>query len=436
LNLRLNNKILSLALPFLAANISIPLLGLVDTAVLGHLESEKYLGAIALGGMVFSFLFWGFGFLKMGTTGFTSQACGEQNKTKISLVLSRGVVVAFTLGVIFIVFRKPIWYLSALFIEGSDHVIQLAYEYFSIRIFAAPAVFLLYVIQGWFLGMQNALYVLWVTIVENVSNILFNLLFIYVFDMRADGVALGTVCAQYLALSLAIVLLLSKYRKTLKIHVLSDVFKANELMHYLKVNGDIMIRTLALMFAFAFFTVRSSSLNDVLLASNMILMQLLIFFAYVVDGLAHAGETLAGYYFGAGKKYLLKPLLKKLFIWSSLLAAVFSMLYAVFFKQILQLLTNQQAVIESAMYFKYWLVALPVLSFAAFIFDGVFIGLTLSGRLRNAMLMSLLLVYLPAYYLSANVFHNHALWFAFSLFMFARGAFLWWLLPRRIIKHI
>jgi multidrug resistance protein, MATE family len=421
----ISNRILKLALPFLAANISVPLLGLVDTAVLGHLESEKYLGAIALGGMVFSFLFWGFGFLKMGTTGFTSQACGEQNAVKISLVLSRGVVVALALGVFFIVFRNQIWYVSSFFIEGSDQVVELAYEYFSVRIFSAPAVFLLYVIQGWFLGMQNAMYVLWVAIVENVSNILFNLLFIYVFDMRADGVALGTVCAQYLALSLAIVLLMYRYRKTLRVHLLSDVFKANELLHYLKVNGDIMIRTLALMFAFAFFTVKSSSYNDVLLASNMILMQLLIFFAYVVDGLAHAGETLAGFYFGAGKKYMLKTLLKKLFIWSSLLAVVFSIFYAVFFKQILLLLTNQQGVIESAMHYKYWLVALPILSFAAFIFDGIFIGLTLSARLRNAMLMSLLIVYLPVYYLSSQLLENHALWFAFSLFMMARGAFLW-----------
>ena len=421
----LNKKIISLALPFLAANISIPLLGLVDTAVLGHLESEKYLGAIALGSMVFNFLFWGFGFLKMGTTGFTSQAKGKKDVSAVSLVLQRGVIISIALGVLLILLKQPLWNLAALLLEGSDEVKQYALEYYSIRIFAAPAVFLLYVLAGWFLGMQNAVYVLYITITENLLNIIFNLVFIYGFHMRADGVALGTVCAQYTVLCLGTVLLIYKYRQSLKSHSIKIILKAKEMTEYFKVNTNIMIRTVALMFAFAFFTVQSSSVNDVLLASNMILMQFMLFFAYFIDGLAHAGESLSGFFFGASKRKALKILLRKLFLWSLCLALLFSLVYLLMFRNIIMILTNQEIVISTATDYKWWLVAIPILSFAAFVWDGIYIGLTASAYLRNAMLMALFLVYLPMYYIFSQYMGNHALWLAMSAFMLSRGLFLW-----------
>ncbi len=421
----LNRKILSLALPFLAANISIPLLGLVDTAVLGHLESEKYLGAIALGGMIFNFIFWGFSFLKMGTTGFTAQARGRGDKTNVSVILQRGIYTGIAIGLLIVALRNLVWWVSSHFLQGSQEIIFFAEEYFSIRVFSAPAVFMLYVITGWFLGMQNALFVLYITITENIANIIFNLIFIFVFEMRADGVALGTVCAQYLALGIALILLFAKYKHELKLHAFRVLMNLKELAHYFRINSDIMIRTLTLMFAFAFFTVKSSSFDDVLLASNMILLQFMIFFSYVIDGLAHAGESLSGYFFGARKERTLKILIQRLFFWSALLAMLFSLIYISLFRDILSLLTNQQSVIETAVKFKWWLVAIPVISFSAFVWDGIFIGLTATKQLRNAMLLSMFCIYLPLFYIIEPVMGNHALWFSMCAFLFARGAFLW-----------
>jgi multidrug resistance protein, MATE family len=424
-NQTLNRRILSLALPFLAANISIPLLGLVDTAVLGHLDSEKYLGAIALGGMIFNFLFWGFSFLKMGTTGFTAQARGKEDPSQYSLMLKRGMILALIIGLAVIVFHRPLWMLASVLLRGSPEVISMAQEYYSVRIFSAPAVFMLYVLAGWFLGMQNAVYVLYITILENVSNIIFNLIFIYGFQMRADGVALGTVCAQYLALSFAFSLLFIRYRKQILPHSLKILLQLKEMSHYFAVNGNIMIRTVALMFAFAFFTVTSSSQNDVLLAANMILLQFLLLFSYVTDGLAHAGEALAGYYFGAGQKNMLRLLVRRLFTWSAILAFVFSLIYLLLFRQILGILTGQEPVIDAALEFRWWLVAIPLFSFAAYIWDGIYIGLTASAFLRNAMLLSLLLIFLPLYYLAEPCIGNAALWLAMSAFMASRGVVLW-----------
>lgn len=263
----MNKKILNLALPFLIGNVSIPLLGLVDIAILGHLESEVYLGAIALGGMVFNFLFWGFSFLKMGTTGFVAQAYGK--KEDVSVFFKRGFFIAIIISVLMIVFQKFIWQFAVLFIDGSDEVCKLSYQYYHIRIYSAPAVFLLYVIIGWFLGMQNAFYVFYITIVENVLNIIFNLVFVFYFGMRVDGVALGTVFAQYSALILALGLLLYKYKSSFKKHSLNTILNLNTFVQNMKVNSDIMIRTIVLMLTFAFFTVKSSSANDLLLATKI-----------------------------------------------------------------------------------------------------------------------------------------------------------------------
>jgi multidrug resistance protein, MATE family len=269
------------------------------------------------------------------------------------------------------------------------------------------------------------MYVLYITITENVLNIGFNLLFVYGFDMRADGVALGTVCAQYLALMLAFSLLYFRYYQQIHKHKFIAIVKLKELFHYFKVNADIMIRTLALMFAFAFFTVKSSSYNDVLLASNMILMQCMIFFAYVIDGLAHAGESLSGYFYGAGKNKALRLLIRRVFLWSLGLAVIFSLVYFIFFENILELLTNRPNVIETAYRFRFWLAAIPLLSFAAFVWDGIYIGLTATSYLRNAMLLSLLVIYLPVFYIVSAFADEHALWIAMSAFMLARGGFLW-----------
>ncbi len=431
----LNKKILSLAIPFVFANISVPLLGLVDTMMMGHLDEHYYIGAIALGSMIFNFVFWGFGFLKMGTTAFVAQSYGERNYKELMLVLYRGLLIAVFVGLIIILLQNSIWELAERLLMGSDEVLKYARQYFYIRIYTAPAVFFLYVFIGWFLGVQNALYVLYVMLVENISNIIFNLMFVYVFGMRSNGVALGTVCAQYLALIFALILFYNKYSQYVKRVAVSVILQKDAILKFLKANVDIMIRTLALMFVMAFFMNQSSGVNDIVLAANMILLQFVTLFSYFTDAFAHAGETLAGCFIGAKKIKAFKLLIYKLLAWGFVLSLIFTLLYGLGFNYILKIMTSQQKVINAAYEFRYWLIAMPLLSFIAYIWDGIFIGITKTKQLRNTMLIAAIMVFLPSFYIFKPYVNNHSLWLALSLFMLTRGLVLS-VFAKKIVKQM
>ena len=431
----MNRQILRLALPNIVTNITVPLLGMVDLALMGHLSDEKYIGAIAVGGMIFNFLYWGLGFIRMGTTGFTAQAYGRGDPEESFHTLARAFVIGVAAGLLLGVLQGPVAWLSFAIINGSKEVEELAGSYFYIRIFAAPAVIGLYAINGWFIGMQNARIPMVLALVVNLLNIGFNLLFVRYFHMNSDGVALGTLIAQYGGLLLGAWFFMKRHRNLLEMYDRTKVFRAEKLKSFFRVNRDIFIRTLCLIFVFSFFTARSAVINDTILAVNTLLLQFLLFFSFFQDGFAYAGEALTGRFTGAGDTHRLKLMVRRLFTWGAVISLVFTLAYVLFPKAILYVLTNNREVITASQPYIKWVFLVPVVSFSAFLWDGIYIGATASSAMRNAMLLSTLAVFIPSWYVLDKLFGNHGLWLAMLLFMAARGASLTVLYTRAVINR-
>jgi MATE family multidrug resistance protein len=420
----MNKKILQLAIPNIVTNITIPLLGMVDIGLMGHMGSAVYLGAIALGTMIFNILFWGFSFLRMGTTGFTAQAYGSRNLHEAVLVLSRALVVALAGSLLLIILQWPIVWLTLKAVHSSAEVESLARQYFYIRIYSAPATFIIYAITGWLIGMQNARSPMMLAISVNILNIIFSLAFIKLGGMASNGIALANVCSQWTGLGIAL-LLMRPYFKKLRKHIdFHAVFDFKSMGNFLHVNKDIFIRTLCLIFTFSFFTMQSANISPEILAINTVLFQFLYFFSYFVDGFAYAAEALTGRYKGAGDPVMLKRLVKRLFVFGSILAAAYTLMYGFAYTFILELLTNNADVLSGAGPFMIWIILLPAVSFAAFIWDGVYLGATASKAMRNSMVIITFGIFLPAYFILKPYTGNHALWMAMLLFMAFRGIIL------------
>jgi MATE family multidrug resistance protein len=432
----MNREILKLALPNIVSNITIPLLGLIDLALMGHLGSEVYIGAISLGGVIFNFIYWGFGFLRMSTSGFTAQAFGDNNQKESITILIRALLVAGAISALILLLQAPIAWASFKIIGGSGEVETLASEYFRIRVWAAPAALSLFVFSGWFLGMQNARYPMIIAISVNVVNILLSAFFVFVLNMKSEGVALGTALSQYVGLAIAAVLLLKKYRPLLSEISKQGVFNVKILTNFFKVNSDIFIRSFCIILVFTFFTSKSASINDTILAVNSLLIQLLLFFSFFIDGFAFAGEAMVGKYVGARKPLHLKKVVKLLFYWGAWLALVFTLIYIPGVQLILQLLTSQTDVIQSARPFLFWVILIPFASFSSFIWDGVYIGATASKAMRNTLLASTFLVFAPVYYFLNPVWENHSLWLGMILFMLSRGVIQTFLYKKAIVKPL
>jgi MATE family multidrug resistance protein len=430
----LNRKVLNLAIPNIISNLSVPLLGAVDTALVGHLEEAYYLGAIAVGSMIFNFIFWGFGFLRMGTTGITAQAFGEKNQTESIMTLARSLTVAIVFGILIVLLQAWIADLSFWLVEASPEVERYTRIYFEIRIFTAPATLSLYAINGWFLGMQNARYPMIVTIFLNSLNIGLDVLFVYGMGMTVDGVALGTLIARYAGVTLAVILLIYKYRGWLSGYVHDLLLELEAIKNFFSVNRDIFIRTLCLIFTFSFFTAKSAEFGNVVLAANSILLQLWMMVSYGIDGFAYAAESLIGRYTGSNQQKRVKLAVKYCFIWGTGIGVAASLTYAIFDVQILQIFTNQQDVIDTAMVYFLWTIAGPTVSSFSYIWDGIFIGATATGPMRDSMIIATLVVFLPAYAIGVHYFGNHALWLGMTLFMLARGATLTFFAPKHILK--
>ncbi len=429
----MNRDILRLAVPNIISNITVPLLGLVDLALMGHLKSELYIGAIALGGVIFNFIYWGFGFLRMSTSGFAAQAVGGENKKETITVLIRALAVAAATGLIIVALQLPIAWLGFELIGGSHEVKALAREYFLIRIWAAPAALSMLAFSGWFLGMQNARYPLIIAVMANVSNIMLSMLLVFGLNMKSDGVALGTAVSQYFGLILAVILFLKKYRNLVKLINFRDAFHFSGLTNFFRVNTDIFIRSFCIILVFTFFTSESANTNDTILAVNSLLIHLLMFFSFFIDGFAFAGEALVGKFFGARQKSLLKKVVKLLFIWGTGLALAFTLVYGLGINYILTLLTSQQDVLQSARPYLLWIIFIPLASFGSFIWDGIFIGATASAAMRNTLLTATVVVFAPVYYFLNPYWENHALWLAMVLFMFSRGIVQTFLFKRSIL---
>jgi len=431
-----NRRILRLAIPNIVSNLSVPLLGAVDTALVGHLDEVYYLGAIAVGSMIFNFLFWGFGFLRMGTTGLTAQAFGEENRGESVLILARALGVAAVFSGLIILLQAWIADLSFWLVEASPEVERYTKIYFDIRIYSAPATLGLYAINGWFLGMQNARYPMYVTIFLNALNIALDILFVYGLNMHVDGVATGTLISRYAGIVLALGLLVWKYREWLGAYAHRQLLELKAIRKFFSVNRDIFIRTLCLIFTFSFFTAKSAEFGDVILAANSILLQLWMIVSYGIDGFAFAAESLIGRYTGARDPGKVRRAVKYCFAWGIGIGLAASLVYRLFDTQILYLFTDQQNVIDTAMLFFGWTVAGPAVSSFCYIWDGIFIGATATPPMRDSMLIATIAVFLPAYYLGIGHWGNHALWLAMVLFMVARGVTLSLFAPRYIFGRI
>ncbi len=430
----MNRRILRLAIPNILSNLSVPLLGAVDTAMVGHLEDVAYLGAISVGGMIFNFLFWGFGFLRMGTTGLTAQSFGKEEPTSVVMDLSRALLVAAVGSVMLIILQDFIAYISFWVVEASPEVERFTRLYFFIRIYSAPAVLGVYALNGWFLGMQNAKYPMYVTIGLNALNIGLDVLFIYGFGMHVDGVAWGTLIARYFGLFLAVGLLLYSYRDYMRHFVRDRLLELRELKKFVTVNRDIFIRTLCLIFTFSFFTAKSAESGDIILAANTILIQLWMIISYGIDGFAYAAESLVGRFIGARDRQRLRQAIAYSFIWGISIGVAGSVVYGIFDRTILKIFTNKPEVIQQALSVFAWTIAAPLVNSFSYIWDGIFIGATASVPMRNSMIIATLLIFLPAYYLGKGVLGAHALWMAMTLFMFARGLTLSLFYPSYIMK--
>ena len=428
-----NKQIVNLTIPNIISNFSIPLLGAVDTALMGRLESEHYLGAVGIGGILFSFIYWGFGFLRMATTGLTAQAFGENDTPECGRLLLRATYLGITSSLLLLTFQWPLINLSFLLIDASPEVEHLARVYFHIRIYAAPATLCLHAFHGVFLGLQNAHYPMLLTIVVNLINIILNLVFVKLLGMKVAGVALATAIAQYIGLLLAILLFFKRYRSLLTTWNIQEILAFSKLKRFLSISGDIFIRTLCLVLSHAYFTAKSAALSDTFLAINTILLQYINLMSYAIDGFAFAAESMIGKYKGAQDMQNLKRTTRQIFLWAFLFGIAITLVFAVLGKQMLYLFTNQMPLIDGAKPYLIWIIIAPVVNVAAYIWDGIFLGATASKALRDSAIVSTL-IYLSAVYLLMP-HGNHGLWCALTLLLVARGISLTLLAPKYLFRR-
>ncbi len=383
--------------------------------------SAAHLGAVGLSSMLFNFIYWNFGFLRMGTTGMTAQAYGAKNEEDIAAVLTRGLALAFVLAVFIFIFQGPIYQLSESLLNVDGAQAPFVKEYYDIRIYGAPASFALFCLMGWFFGMQNAVIPLAITIIINVVNMVLSAYLVNVKGMEIKGVAYGTVAAQYIGFSLAVGCILWKYKSYLKQLSLAFLRDVSAIKGYLQFNRDLFIRTVCLTFGFGFFYSMSSKAGALILAVNVILQQFLNWMSYAIDGFAYASESLVGKYYGAKDFNKTTQSIRYSFLWGLGFAIVFLFVYSLFGVDILRVFTDEPDVIEATIPYLWWVAVIPLFAFVSYIWDGIYIGLTASKTMRNSMLISLLLYLLVFYVGAAFLDPVNNLWISLLVFLSMRG---------------
>ena len=435
----MNKRILGLALPNIITNITVPLLGMVDMAIVGHLSS-MHIGAITIGTSIFNLIYWNFGFLRMGTSGFTAQAYGAGRMDESVKILIRAAAIALGIALLLISLQWPLSLLVPVIFEGSSEVMRMALTYFFIRIWAAPATLGLYAIKGWFIGMQDSKTPMWIAIALNCVNIVGSLLFVLVFHWDIAGVALGTVLSQYSGLMLGIIFLRKKLRKIdirnnrstqiTPINLIKEALHWQEMRRFFQVNGDIFLRTVCLSAVFTFITAASGRIGDTVLAIDALLLQFFTLFSYIMDGFAYAGESLVGRYIGARETANLRSAVRKLLLWGLTLTALFTLLYALWGTQLLRVFTSDESLIAATGDYLFWVLVIPVCGFAAFLFDGIFVGATASRTMRNTMFVATAAFFVLYFglktlasgnHLLTEPCWNHILWLAFMVYLTLRG---------------
>lgn len=417
-----------MALPAVAATLTTPLLGLMDVAFTGHMGGPAYLAAIAIGGNIFNLLYWLFSFLRSGTGGITAQARGAKNPGEINEALFRSLLVSVGTGLLIIILQSPIESVFGWFMEADEVTWTLACKYFRILVWGAPAVLMSYTFTGWMVGMGSSKSALWMSLTINVVNLIASCIFVLGVHWRVEGVALGTLIAQWsgvaVGLPIALHLMPEGHRPTFAHLLLRERMK-----RFFSVNLDIFLRTVFLIAVTLWFTREGASQGPVILAANALLMQFFIFFSYFTDGLAYAAEAIVGRAVGAKDEYLRRDAVKRIMVWGTGVAFGFTIIYGFGGWGFINLLTADYGVQSAAADFMPWVIAIPFVGFAAFIWDGIFIGYLATRSLLYSMALSAVAYFLTLWLLKPY-WGNHALWLAFIVYLATRSLILTYLNAR------
>ena len=438
--MKLNKEILRLSIPAIISNITVPILGLSDTTISGHLGSELYIGAIAVGTMMFNVVFWLFGFLRMGTTGLTAQAYGARDNDECRKLLVRACALGLIIGVVILLLHIPIRWLLLLLISPEGQVADYAADYFNICIWGAPALLFNMAVMGWFLGVQNTVVPMIISVSVNIVNIILSLCFVFLFDMGFEGVAYGTMISNWVGVGIAILYVLKFYEWRFPKICRTDILQLSDMGRFFKINTDIMFRSACIMSVSLTVTSIGAQLGALTLAANAIIMQFFILFSYFMDGFAFAAEALSGKFVGARDLHNLKRVIIRLLLWALGVASVFTIIYIGGYKFIVSFITNEENVIATVDKYSLWLKLIPLVTVAAFIYDGIYIGLTATRQMLIATFLSAMA------FLSICFIHpfggnlidlpqNHTLWIAFLTYLLLRGLMLGFY-TKRLLKNI
>jgi multidrug resistance protein, MATE family len=420
MNRETHKRVWLIAGPIIISNISVPMLGAVDTAVMGHLPDPKYLGGVAIGAMVFTFIYWGFGFLRMGTGGLTAQAFGAQDTDEVRACLARAAVIGIPAALILIVLQLPIASVALSILEASVEVETLAQEYFFVRIWGAPATLMNFALLGWFIGCQNTKAALWHQLSLNGVNIVLDLVFVVWFGWGVAGVAAATAIADAVAVVIGLFLALPILRGLGGQFVRAKILEAGKIKRTVALNIDIFIRTICLVSAFAYFTAQGAAFGNVVLAANAVLLNFQTFMAHALDGFAHSAEALGGGAIGAKDRRAFRDAVRVSVFWGLVVAVGFSLLYLVAGPVIIDVLTGIETVRETGRDFLVWSAIMPLIAVFPFLLDGIFLGATRGATMRNAMIVSLMF-YVACCYFLVPLWGNDGLWASLTIFMGARG---------------
>ena len=418
-----HRRVWGLATPMILSNISVPLVGLVDTAVIGHLDGAHYLGGAAVGATLITFILWAAGFLRMGTTGFAAQACGAADGNGLRLVLLQALWLALLLALLVWLVHEPLLHAGLYFLDSSEALLEQARIYFNIRLISLPAALGNFVLIGWFIGAQRARAPLFMLLAVNLTNIVLDVLFVVVLGWGVAGAAWATVIGDYAGLLLGLWLLhpvLQRYPGSMP---WLDALLLRGAAPLIRVNRDILIRTLALELVFYLLVLQGSRMGDSVVAANAVLLNFLLLTSHGLDGLAHAVEALGGHALGQRNRLALKRLLVVSTFWSLVVGSGFVLGFNLAGGWIISLLTSVESIRQVASAYLPWMAWMPLVAVWSYLLDGLFIGATRARAMRNAMLGAVLLIYIPAAWLLRDS-GNHGLWLGFYLFMLARGVLL------------
>ena len=423
-----DRQILKIAVPSIVSNITVPLLGLIDVAIVGHMGSPVYIGAVAVGSMIFNLIYWLFGFLRMSTSGLTAQAYGRRDLAEVTRILVRSGRIALLTALALLALQWPLKWLMFWLMGPTPDVTPYATTYFHIVVWGAPAMLGLYSLSGWFIGMQNTRIPMFVSIMQNVVNILASLTLVYGFGMKIEGVALGTVIAQYAGLFVAIGLLKRALPTGTSPETSPNLPKGEELSsppsegvgEVWAINRDLFLRTVCLVGVNLFFTSASARQGAVILSVNTVMLQLFLFFSYFMDGFAYAGEALCGRFYGAHNREAFRETLRRLFGWMTVVTMAYTLLYITGGQWIVGLLTDEPQVVAASRNYLWWACLIPAAGAVAFIWDGVFIGMTATRGMLVSSAVSAL-AFFAVYGLTVGMMGNHGLWLAMMVYLAMRG---------------